>query len=402
MKRLPVYILCLLLLCNKIYAWGNSKKEAKGPPRSEALLVGDLLNCLMYEDTITYSGYFPDFDTLWKKVIEYKPIDEKTSEEITHLRQHPEKVQQFDPYFNPEINKSFMYVVNKGKDSGIHWHDIVLLRYQLKKINLTRDMVGYELISPVRFRGYVFVEDMLTRKTWCFAVNEIQNMDQYWYGGQIINIFEASTVDEYQAKEFAERRRKQRLKDMGITEEELAASEAQKKKEEKEERAKMMANNPLMVNPGDDDDDKKVRKEIMDRKYYVGTFDNEIKVKLYVRYIKGDCPGGICSWEAMYKFGDQDQYIKLDVEKKPDSTWEFTEDPPIGGMDLKLKGKTYTGTWMSSDNETGYDVRMSQLDIPPAKLKELDDIMERGDFAQGLPAEKKDNDERGQDEGYQN
>ncbi|MBS1689255.1 MAG: hypothetical protein JSS96_11055 [Bacteroidetes bacterium] len=399
MKRLPVYILCLLLLCSNVYAGSKNKKEAKGPPRSEALLVGDLLNCLMYADTITYSGYFPDFDTLWKKVIEYTAIDEKTSEEINHLRQHPEKVQQFDPYFNHDINRSFMYVVNKGTDSGIHWHDIVLLRYELKKIRLTRDMVGYELISPIRFRGFVFVEDMLTRKTWCFSVNEMQNFDNYWFGGQVINIFEANTVDEYLAKEFAEKRRKKRLQDMGVTEEELAASEKQKKKEE---QAKTMSSNPLMVSMGDDEDEKKVHKEVMDRKYYVGTFDNDIKVKLYVRYIKGNCPGGICSWEAIYKFGDQDEYIKLDVEKKPDSTWEFTEDPPIGGMDLKLKGKTYTGTWMSSDNETGYDVRMSQMDVAPARIKELDDIIEKGDFAHGIPAEKKDEDARGQDEGYQN
>jgi len=399
MKRVPVYILCLLLLCSNVYARTKDKKQAKGPPQSEALLVGDLLNSLMYQDTITYSTYFPDFDTLWKKVIEYKPIDEKTSEEINHLRQHPEKVQQFDPYFNPLINKSFFYVVNKGNDSGIHWHDIVLLRYELKKIKLTRDMVGYELISPLRFRGFIFVEDMLNRKTYCIAVNEMQNMDNYWYGGQIINILPANTLDEYLAKEFAERRRKQRLQDMGVTEDELAASEAQKKKEAQKQA---MANNPLMVSMGDDDDDKKVRKEVMDRKYYVGTFDNDIKVKLYVRYIKGNCPGGVCSWEAIYKFGDQEDYIKLDVEMKPDSTWEFTEDPPIGGMDLKLKGKTYTGTWMSSDNETGYDVRMSQLDVPPARIKELDDIIEKGDYAHGIPAEKKNDDARGADEGYQN
>lgn len=388
MRKTLLYTLLLVLLCSSADAIPLLKKKKKkydGPPRSEAELIGRVLNCLMYSDTITYTTLCPEFDTVWKQILEYRAPDDESAQKISYIRQHPERVQQFDPYYNPLITKSFYYVETKGEQEGIHWHDIALERYELQKIRLTKDLVGYDLIAPVRYKGFVMIKDMISRKSYVFAINEIQVIDNYWYGGQAVNIFEAASFDEYIAKEFAEMRRKQKMKEFGIQDTTAVAQNEEGKSTKTDD---------------DDDDEEGPRKQVADRKYYVGKFDNEISVKLYVRYLKGDCPGGACSWEAIYKFGDQDEYIKLEVEKKPDGTWEFDEDPPIGGMDLVLKDKNYTGNWMSSDNTVGYDVKLTEAPLSGDKALELDKIIENGLWAKEKPGDKKDKDERGKDEGY--
>jgi hypothetical protein len=386
MRRTVLYTILLVLLCSNTDAIGLKKKKKKydGPPRSEAELVARVLNCLMYSDTITYATLCPEFDTVWKQILEYRAPDDESAQKISMIRRHPEKVQQFDPYYNPLITKSFYYVEKKGEHDGLHWHDIAIERYELQKINLTRDMVGYDLVSPVRYKGFVMIKDMLTRKSFVFAINEIQVINNYWYGGQAINIFEASSFDEYIAKEFAEMRKKQKMAEFGIKDSAVAMND------ENEAKGKASA---------DDDDDDKIHKEVADRKYYVGKFDNEISVKLYVRYMKGPCPSGTCSWEAIYKFGDQDEFVKLDVEKKPDGTWEFSEDPPIGGMDLILKDKVYSGNWMSNDNTVGYDVKLTEAILSGDKAQEMDNIIENGLWAKEKPGEKKDKEDK-RDEGY--
>ncbi len=118
-----------------------------------------------------------------------------------------------------------------------------------------------------------------------------------------------------------------------------------------------------------------------------GTFDNEIKVKLYIRYLKGSCPEGICAWEAIYKFGDQEDYIKLDVTKTKEGKWLFTEDPPVGAMELTFKDNVFTGTWGSADDKTGYDVRLTQMELSPQRALELDGIFNHRAFAKS-PKEK--------------
>jgi hypothetical protein len=385
MMRFLLYTTMLVLFCGSAHAgFGRKKRRYDGPPRSEAELIGRTLNCLQFGDSITYDELFPEFDTLWQQVIEYRAPDDVSAKKISYIRQHPEKVRQFDPYFNPLINKTFAYVEAKGQKEGMHWHDIAMERYELQKMTLTRDMVGYELIAPVRYKGFVLIKDMLTRKSFVFSIKDVQVINNYWYGGQVINIFQASSIDEYIAKEFAELKEKQKMAEFGIKGD-VATNDSTAK----------------AAKDQDDDDDNTERKEVADRKYYVGKFDNQIVVKLYIRYLRGPCPEGICSWEAIYKFGDQDEYVKLDVEKKPDGTWEFDEDPPIGGMSLVLKDKQYTGSWMSADNSVGYDVKLTESTISGDKAQQLDNIIENGLWAKEKPGEKKkDEDERGKDEGY--
>jgi hypothetical protein len=104
--------------------------------------------------------------------------------------------------------------------------------------------------------------------------------------------------------------------------------------------------------------------------------------------MKGNCPGHICGWDAIYKFGDQEEFIKLDVTRTKEGKWLFNEDPPIGTMELVLADKTYTGTWASSDIKTGYEVRLKEVDLSANMSKQLDNIIEKGLWSKGLNEDK--------------
>ncbi len=383
MKYFIVCFIALMLLCSAGAFAKKKEKEYKGPPRTEGELIGKIIDCLRFKDTITYPSLFPDFDTVWKQIIEYRPRDEMEAKAIAQIRQHPEKVKQFDPYYNHAINKNAYYVMQKGEDSGIHWNQVLMMRYELQKVKLTRDMVGYDLIAPTRFQGYVLLRDMLTRQVFIFTVNELQNIGKYWYGGVLANIYPAESIEEFQAKEAGELRIRRMMKEFGLTEADLAKI-----------KSKDTSKHVIQVNENDDDDANTttasglIRRDVVDRKLYTGTFDNQIQVKLYVRYMKGNCPGGVCSWEAIYKFGDQDEFIKLDVSKTKEGNWLFNEDPPIGSMELTLKDKVFTGTWASSDIKTGYDVKLKEAILSTSMMKQLDHIIEHGDWAKGLKEDK--------------
>lgn len=384
-KYILVIVTCTILCIQDCKAGPYSTKESE--------LVGNLLLSMQYKDTISYAALFQPFDSLWYKIMTYSGSADDM-EAIAHIRQHPEKVQQYDPMFNPSIIYNYYNVLKKGEDSGLHWDRIVLDRFELQRMPLTRDIVGYEKIAVNRFQGYVFIKDMLTRRIFAFTIKEMQNIDGLWYGGQVLNIFEASTVEEYQDKLAAEIRRQKMLAALGLTEKDLALIDSvhqygagngtKAAKDEQDEQDAMNADTDHQFGGLE-------TREVVDRKFFGGTFDNEIPVKLYIRYLKGNCPEGICAWEAIYKFGDQQEYIKLDVSKAPDGRWIFTEDPPIGSMDLTFKNGVFTGNWGSTENQTGYDVRMTQLELSPQKAQELDKIIEGGEFAKGI---KKEEDEK--------
>ena len=54
------------------------------------------------------------------------------------------------------------------------------------------------------------------------------------------------------------------------------------------------------------------------------------------------------------------------------------DDPPVGSLELVLKGKVYTGSWSNVENGSGYDVVMKQTDIPEKKVEQLDNILDKG------------------------
>jgi hypothetical protein len=137
-----------------------------------------------------------------------------------------------------------------------------------------------------------------------------------------------------------------------------------------------MATN-ILTSANIEDDTQKIRREVVDRKYYEGKFDDEIPVELFVRYMKDLSNGKVMYWDALYKFGDQENYIKLEVTCSGDK-WEFDDDPPVGSMELKLRNRIYTGSWTNNQDLSGYDVVMKETPIAPRKLEKLDKILEEG------------------------
>jgi hypothetical protein len=275
---------------------------------------------------------------------------------MQYMQENPEAKLSYDAALKLEIEKNFDYFLKQGTSAGIHWDRIIFLRYELDKIREGRGLINQK-IAPLRFLGYVFVKDQLTRRTYCFTVFDIMQINDQWYGGELANIFEASTKDQFKEKLAAEKKRQRNL-ERGIREDPKIAKHHATTEEEEE------------------DDKPSSMKEVIDRKFYRGTFDNEIHVQLYVRYIKGGCPEVVCSWEALFKFGDQDEFVKMDVSRNPDGTWLFSED--LGGMELTLKGEIYTGSYASSSDKTEYAVKFSETPISSKRVMALDEMLELG------------------------
>ena len=127
-----------------------------------------------------------------------------------------------------------------------------------------------------------------------------------------------------------------------------------------------------------EDDSFKGRREVVDRRYYEGKFDDEIPVKLFVRYMKDLRTGKINAYDGLYKFGDQVSYVLLHIVRSDDGKWTMEDNPPIGTMELELKNRVYTGSWTNNDNQTGYDVELKQTDISASKLMQLEKILDLG------------------------
>jgi len=303
----------------------------------------------------------------------YQPRDSFQVDRINRLRVNMRQLAQFDPEQNPRIIDMMHFVRKKGADSGVHWGDILIAKYELDKQRLPYELIGFELIAPLRMQGYIFIRDMLTRKRYGIAVKDIYMMEDKWYGGLVVNILEASNEAEYEealAEEEAELKRLMVLKKRGLLDSVLAARDSIRKVK-------------IYASTTDDEDGEEeageaeaMYKDIADRKLYTGYFDKQIEVELYIRFIKGTCPEAICSFEAMYKFGDLDEYIILEVERKPDGTFVMTEEE-LGVMELKLQGDTFTGTWTSVRDKTEYEAYLKEKEeLRDRKLYKLDKAYE--------------------------
>lgn len=220
------------------------------------------------------------------------------------------------------------------------------------------------------------MRDLLGRLTFCISIIEIQKINGYFFGGQVLNILEASSIDQFLAKEADERKYFEQL-----AQEEAARADSVKNglidTAAKDTVIIAKKDNDLNVEQSEEDTFKK-RREVVDRRYYEGKFDEEIPVKLFVRYMKDLRTGIVTGYDGLYKFGDQVDYVKLNITKDKDGTWIMDDDPPVGTMELELKNKVYTGSWTNNENQTGYDVLMTQTDIPSKKLEQLDKMLESG------------------------
>jgi hypothetical protein len=130
-----------------------------------------------------------------------------------------------------------------------------------------------------------------------------------------------------------------------------------------------------LSNDNDEEDDD-VRKEVVDRKYYEGLMDNEIPVKLYLRYLR--VPGGKKQlYDGLYKLGDNRRYVRVDISRDKKGIWIIEDEKSVGVMELMLEGNKYKGSWVNADGN-GFDVELAEAGTPPGKIEALDGILDRG------------------------
>lgn len=347
-------------------------EDANAQVNTEKELVERIITILQAGDDSSYAALFPTFKMMSDMAAIYQPRDSFQIDRINRLRVNMRRLAQFDPEQNPKIIDMMNFVRKKGADSGVHWGDILIAKYELDKQRLPYELIGFELIAPLRMQGYIFIRDMLTRRRYGIAVKDIYMMDGKWYGGLVLNILEAGNEAEYEealADEERELKRLMVLKKQGLLDSVLAARDSIRK-------SKMYAGSTNEDEEDESAEEEPMYKDIADRKLYTGYFDKQVEVELYIRFIKGTCPESICSFEAMYKFGDLDEYIILEVERKRDGTFVMTEEE-LGVMELKLQGNTFTGTWTSVRDKTEYEAYLKEKEeLRDRKLYKLDKTYE--------------------------
>ena len=351
---------CLAL--TGFFSASGKKHRHRGEPKTEVELMNSIVSCLRHKDTASYYYLFPPFDTLWRMVNHNSDHSPEVEKQLSNLKNHPQSLIDFDPFYNHQIMGGFCHVLAKGEDSGINWKGIVIAHYELQQESLTRDLAGFDKIVPDRLKGYLFVKDVAGRGEFCITIKEIQKIEGLYFGGQVVNVLEASTIDQYLAKEERENRYFEWLAKHPVIDTPKTDSGTL---------------NLDSLSAAADEDGTKVRKEVVERKYYEGKFDNEIPVSLYVRYMKDLHTGKVAFYDGLYKFGDQKNYVRLDITLA-DGKWLMEDDPPVGTLELVLKDRTYTGSWLNNDNNTGYDVLLKQADLPERKMEQLERILEKG------------------------
>jgi len=342
-----LFLMCLILpFASKLQAQPK-KHVVEG--NTEQIHIRRLEGCLAQKDAYCYISLWPDMDTLSKIVMEYADKNSKEFQEMQGLQNNATMLLHADSNLKVHLKSSFDSVIATGDAMGIHWESIIPLRYELLKQHQTRNALN-EKLAPVRFVGYLFFTDMASRHVYGLMVGNILQIKNEWYGGELRELYEAGTRDEWEDAYF----------------------EAHKRKKP---GADSLAKDSTKVIVEEEEVPKNVPRIVVERKFYSGMFDNEIAVQLYVRSLKGGCPSGICSWEAIYKFGDQDDYILLEVTRNAEGKWQMSEVPQNAVMDLELKDKVFTGTWTAGDNQTGYDVKLMETPASEKKIQRLDAIL---------------------------
>ncbi len=345
--------LFLLLACFFVQP-SFAKKEKK--PETEQGLIRRLLGCMSNQDAYCYVDLWPDLDTLTSVVMEKSPKGSADYVDAYYLQRQPLKVMRADSIFQARLRTNFDTVMARGKRLGIHWDGIILSHYELIRQGQTRDTL-YERLAPTRFVGYLFFMDIATGRNFGVMVGNILNINGGWWGGELTNVYPATNRDEWQAAYRADLKEQRRIQSLPPDSVTAAAPPGENVPDEDEPEKKPVATG-----------------NVVSRTYYSGMLDAEIPVQLYLRGLSGGCPKQECGWEAIYKFGDQDDYILLDVSKTPEGKWLFTEVPPAAVMELELKNDTITGSWISTDDQTGYDVKMTKHDASAKRISHLDKI----------------------------
>lgn len=366
MRYLLLRFLAILFVCASFSISVLAQKD------SEEELVKTIVRSLQSADDSSYAALFPPMKLMAGLTYTYSTTDTYQLERIFRLRGNIRYLKEFDAEINTSIMDQFDFVRQKGTDSGIHWGDILIAKYEFDKQRLPRELIGFELIAPIRMQGYIFIRDMLTRVRYGIAVKDIFMMDGKWYGGRVLNILRASSAAEYEESlrdEEIELRRLMVAKANGTLDSLLAARDSARK-------SNIKVSQLYDDEEEEEEKEKSMYKEVVERKFYEGYFDKQMKVELYVRFIKGTCPETICEWEAMYRFDDMDDFIVLNVERKEDGTFVMTEEE-VGVMELKLQGTTFTGNWTAFSDKTEYEAYLKEeIEMRDRKLFKLDRTFE--------------------------
>lgn len=349
----------LLLLCSPGLRAQKGKRGAPDPfAKSEQSLVHKLEGCLADRDAECYIRLWPGLDTMTTLVLQYSDSNSAEFREAYGFQDDPVRIMRADSLFNARLRAEFDTLIKHGERMGIRWESLVSVRYELVKQRETRQQL-YEKLAPTRFTGYLFFTDAISRRTYGLMVGDIIELNKAYYGGRFGGLYEARTRDEWEDAHYYFRKHPEALVDTTAQQPAGHADEDQQ------------------------DRNTKTPEMIADRKLYTGYLDNEIPIQIYIRSLKGGCPQGICSWEAIYKFGDQDEWVLLLITRSDGDKWQFVEEPPNGTMELVMKGKTYTGDWNAGDGQTGYDVKVTEAPMSEKKISRLDAM-----FAELKKAEK--------------
>jgi len=325
--------------------------SARGQSKTEAEHVQKIIQSLKAQDSMAYAAVFPSADTMLRVTLRKAPPSSDEYQRSRYLLESPEMIVYQDSMIMKQAGALYNPVVERGKKIGIHWEDIQMSRFELEALAKTKD-AALEAIVSERFVGYLFIEDMQTRKIFTLSLSEIMKIDGKWYGGELNYVFEANNKDAFNALVLAEKIRLRK----GLPDTTAVAEDSTSVK--------------------DEDDQPLQRKQIADRKLYTGFLDDEIPVSLYIRYIKGDCPETVCSWEAIFKFGDN-EYVRQSVSKTADGKFNFVEEETGGVLDVELKGAILSGVFSATIDKVDYDAELKEKTMSKKKLESLDAIIER-------------------------
>ena len=340
------FLLLLIGCLSTFQIFAQQRKEGmtgwKGKEKGEAEHIAKILRCLQREELMNYTQLFPSVENMSRWIIEVSPPRSNAYQKAVFYLNKPELLHIMDTSIRNARKKEFNKMLHKAENIGLHWSKTILLNYELERMKKTRDTV-LEKIAPERFLGYVFVKDQVTDSVYCFTVSDLQMIKGNWYGGYLKNLFRAETKAEY---------------------------ELQRMVEEKF-YAKLAHHKTDSVNLVIDSLDDSRNDFIVARKYYEGTLDGYIPIELYIRYIKDTCAEDVCRYEALYKFGDNEDFISLRVSKK-EKEWTFREDKYNAFMQLTLGKIKYTGIWNDPAEHIKYKAVLTELEELPEETKDLD------------------------------
>src|SRR5690606_27963004 len=114
--------------------------------------------------------------------------------------------EDYDTIIRRTIRANLDTFLDKAAMLGVHWEETVFMKYELEKIRYGSGLM-IEKIAPLRFLGFIFFRDNYTRRQYAFTVYNIIQVNGLWYGAELVNIFPATTKEEYYAARKKERKR---------------------------------------------------------------------------------------------------------------------------------------------------------------------------------------------------